>query len=245
MQSEELTLNRRKFLALGLATGAGFILGAPRFAKAAQIYPYPVLPYAENALEPVISAKTMGFHYGKHHKGYVDKLNSELAKPENAQYAAMTNLETLIVKVAGKKKAVILFNNAAQIWNHSFYWNSLKPGGSQPSAAMQQKITEAFGDYAKFKAALADAATSQFGSGWAWLVLNRGKLAILRTSNADTPLTMKGYTPLLTIDVWEHAYYLDYQNKRAAYVAEVIDKLLNWEFAEANLNKALAGGKPH
>jgi len=243
MQTLELALNRRGFLGLGLAAGAAWILGAPRPAQAASLFADPVLPYAENALEPVISARTVGFHFGKHHKGYVDKLNAELAKPENQAYAAIADLETLVKKTADHQRASAVFNAAAQVWNHDFYWQSLRPGGSQANAAMRERIDADFGDFARFKAELAGAASGQFGSGWAWLVLRNGKLAILKTSNADSPLTLKGHTPLLAIDVWEHAYYLDYQNQRAAYVDAVIDKLLNWEFAEANMDR-LAAAQP-
>jgi Fe-Mn family superoxide dismutase len=245
MQTLQLLLNRRRFLSLGLVAGAAWTFGVPRSAKAATIFPSPTLPYAENALEPVISAKTVSFHFGKHHKGYLDKLNADLAKPENSAYADISDIETLVKKSYGNKSSTAIYNAAAQVWNHDFYWNSLKPGGGQPSAALQKRIDESFGDFTKFKTALTDAATGQFGSGWAWLVLHNGKLEILKTSNADNPLMLKGYTPLLTIDVWEHAYYLDYQNKRAAYINDVIDKLLNWDFAEANLNKAIAAAKPN
>jgi Fe-Mn family superoxide dismutase len=232
----DLSMGRRHFMGVSTALGAAYMLGAPRLAEAAAAFPYPSLPYAEDALDPVISTRTVGFHFGKHHKAYVDKLNAELAKPENAKLAAITDLKALILKSAGKKGNMGIFNNAAQIWNHDFYWSSLKPGGTLPSAAMLQKINEAFGDLAGFNAQFAEAANAQFGSGWAWLAANRqGKLEIIKTANADSPLLLKGYKSLLAIDVWEHAYYLDYQNKRSAYVAEVISKLLNWEFAESNL----------
>lgn len=237
MHTLEFRLNRRDFLGLGLAAGAGWVLGAPRSAAAAT-FPAPVLPYAEDALAPVISAQTVGFHFGKHHKGFLDKLNAELAKPENSAYAAIADMATLVKKTAGQKNALAIFNAASQVWNHDFYWRSLKPGGSQPSDAVRKRIDESFGGLAPFKSALAEAANGQFGSGWAWLTLHKGKLEILKTPNADSPLLLKGHTPLLTIDVWEHAYYLDYQNKRAAYVEAVIDRLLNWEFAEANLAKS-------
>jgi Fe-Mn family superoxide dismutase len=233
MQTLDLSMGRRQFMGFSAAMGVAYFLGAPRWAEAAATFPYPTLPYPEDALAPIISANTVGFHFGKHHKGYVDRLNAELAKPENAKFANITDLETLILQSAGKTPNI--FNNAAQIWNHDFYWNSLKPGGTTPSAAMLKKVNEAFGDLAPFTNQFANAANTQFGSGWAWLVLTpKGKLDIIKTPNATNPLTLK-YKPLLTIDVWEHAYYLDYQNKRATYVAEVSGKLLNWEFAEANL----------
>lgn len=189
------------------------------------------LPYAENALEPVISGKTVGFHYGKHHKGYVDNLNKLIS---GTDYSDLT-LEEIIKGTAGRSERTAIFNNAAQTWNHSFYWNSLSPkGGGEPPRALKQIIVDSFGSLDACKQELANAAVTQFGSGWAWLVIDAGKLMVVKTANADTPLTM-GVKPLLTIDVWEHAYYLDYQNLRAAYVNAVLDKLLDWEFALKNL----------
>ena len=188
------------------------------------------LPYAENALEPVITAKTLSFHYGKHHKGYVDNLNKLIAGTE---YSVLT-LEKIITSTAGKPEKTAIFNNAAQTWNHTFYWNSLTPnGGGEPPAALKKKIEAAFGSVEACKKELASAAVSQFGSGWAWLVLDGGVLKVVKTANADIPMTM-GFTPLLTIDVWEHAYYLDYQNRRVDYANAVLDKLINWEFALQN-----------
>jgi Fe-Mn family superoxide dismutase len=189
------------------------------------------LPYAENALDPVISANTIGFHYGKHHKGYVDTLNKLIAGTKFADLS----LEELIAETAGKADKIAIFNNAAQTWNHTFYWRSLLPkGGNAPPATLKQRIEASFGSVDACKKELATAATTQFGSGWAWLVLDAGKLKVVKTGNAETPLT-KGVTPLLTIDVWEHAYYLDYQNRRADYVNAVLDKLINWGFAYDNL----------
>jgi superoxide dismutase, Fe-Mn family len=195
----------------------------------------PPLPYAQDALAPVISAETLSFHYGKHHKAYVDNLNKLVAGTELSEVP----LEQLIAAVAGKPDKVGIFNNAAQTWNHTFFWNSLKPhgGGGAPAGAVAKAIDAAFGSYENFKKELSNAAMTQFGSGWAWLVADKGALRVVKTGNADTPLTM-GLTPLLTIDVWEHAYYLDYQNRRADFVAAVIDKLLSWEFANANLARA-------
>jgi Fe-Mn family superoxide dismutase len=191
----------------------------------------PPLPYDENALAPVLSANTLGFHYGKHHKGYVDNLNKLIAGTEYADLA----LEKIIRAVAGKAEQAAIFNNAAQIWNHTFFWESMKAnGGGEPPASLKQKIEADFGSLEACKKELAAAAVSQFGSGWAWLVLDDGKLKTMKTANAETPLTA-GVKPLLTIDVWEHAYYLDYQNRRAAYVHSVIDKLLNWEAALKNM----------
>jgi Fe-Mn family superoxide dismutase len=199
--------------------------------KSAAVYVLPPLPYAENALEPVISANTISFHYGKHHKGYVDNLNKLIAGTE---FAGLP-LEKIITETAGKADKTAIFNNAAQTWNHTFYWNSLTPnGGGEPPAALKKKIEASFGTVDACKKELATAATGQFGSGWAWLVLDGGKLKVVKTSNADSPLT-KGMKPLLTIDVWEHAYYLDYQNRRVDYVNAVLDKLINWNFAADNL----------
>ena len=189
------------------------------------------LPYADNALEPVISANTLSFHYGKHHKTYVDNLNKLVAGTD----LAGKSLEQIITATAGKADKAGIFNNAAQVWNHMFYWHSLSPnGGGEPSGALKEKITAAFGSVDNCKKELTTAALTQFGSGWAWLVLDGDKVAIAKTANADSPLT-KNLRPLLTIDVWEHAYYLDFQNRRPDYVGTVLDKLVNWEFAEANL----------
>ena len=193
----------------------------------------PPLPYAEDALAPHISAETLEYHYGKHHKTYVDNLNKLVEGKDLAQLS----LEEIIKKSAGNPDLVGVFNNAAQIWNHTFYWNSLKPnGGGKPTGALAHKIDQAFGSYDEFRKQLSATSVSQFGSGWGWLVAEGGTLKIVKTPNAEVPFT-KGQKPLLTIDVWEHAYYLDHQNKRAAYVDAVIDKLLNWDFAAANLAK--------
>jgi len=197
---------------------------------AASPHVLPPLPYAENALEPVITAKTMSFHYGKHHKGYVDNLNKLIAGTE---YAGLS-LEKIITSTAGRPEKTAIFNNAAQTWNHTFYWKSMTPkGGGEPPAALKQRIEASFGSVDACKKELASAAVSQFGSGWAWLVLDGGKLKVVKTANAEVPLTT-GMKPLLCIDVWEHAYYLDYQNRRADYVNAVLDKLINWEFALQN-----------
>lgn len=191
----------------------------------------PALPYAENALEPVISAKTVGFHYGKHHKAYVDNLNKLIAGTE---FEGLP-LEEIIKKTDGKPEHAGVFNNAAQAWNHTFLWKSLTTnGGGKPSEGLMKKIEESFGSFNDFLKEFTETAKTQFGSGWAWLVLEGNKLKVMKTPNAETPLTM-GVTPLLTIDVWEHAYYLDYQNKRPEYVTIVLDKLINWEFAADNM----------
>ena len=193
----------------------------------------PPLPFPEDALAPVISANTLSFHYGKHHKAYVDNLNKLVAGTE---YESMS-LEDIVRATAGKADKAGIFNNAAQVWNHTFYWNCLrKEGGGAPRGDIAQKIEAAFGGYDKFKQELANAAVTQFGSGWAWLVAEGNALKIVKTPNADTPF-VRGQKPLLTIDVWEHAYYLDYQNRRPDHVNAVIDKLLNWDFAAENLSR--------
>jgi len=194
----------------------------------------PPLPWAENALEPVISAKTISFHYGKHHKTYVDNANKQIAGTELADLP----LEDIVRAAAGKADRVGVFNNAAQAWNHDFFWKSLRPkGGGEPPSALKAKMDAAFGSVDACKKELSNAAVQQFGSGWAWLVLEGDKLKVIKTGNADTPIA-QNLKPLLTIDVWEHAYYLDYQNKRADYVNALIDKIANWEFAAQNLAKA-------
>jgi Fe-Mn family superoxide dismutase len=200
-------------------------------SRAAALHVLPPLPYAENALDPVISARTIGLHYGKHHKGYVDTLNKLIAGTE---FEGLS-LEKVIVATAGKADKTVIFNNAAQTWNHTFYWRSLRPNaGGEPPQALMQTIEASFGSLATCKKELATAATTQFGSGWAWLVQEADGLKVVKTGNAETPLTGNS-NPLLTIDVWEHAYYLDYQNRRADYVNAVLDKLIDWGFAADNL----------
>jgi Fe-Mn family superoxide dismutase len=190
------------------------------------------LPYADDALSPVINAGTIGFHYGKHHTTYLNNLNNLLANDPLKD----KSLDEVVKAVAGKADKVGIFNNAAQVWNHDFYWNSMRPnGGGKPTGKIADLIKDSFGDYDKFKADFAAACVGQFGSGWAWLCLEAGKLTIRKTPNAETPMTVDGVKPLLTIDVWEHAYYLDWQNRRPDYANAVIDKLLNWDFAEKNL----------
>jgi superoxide dismutase, Fe-Mn family len=190
------------------------------------------LPFKEDALEPYISKKTIEFHYGKHHKAYVDKTN-ELA---GAAGFGSLSLEEIIKKTAGSVDQTPIFNNAAQAWNHNFYWKSMLPGAKKPNERLTKMINDSLGSYDNFNKEFQNAALTQFGSGWVWLVLDQGKLKVTKTSNADNPL-VHGQVPLLTVDVWEHAYYLDYQNRRADYVKAVFDNLLNWEFAEANLPK--------
>ena len=189
------------------------------------------LPYAEDALAPVISANTIGFQYGKHHKAYVDNLNKLCAGTE---FAALS-LTEIIKKTAGQPDKAGIFNNSAQIWNHTFFWESLSPkGGGKPSGRIADLIDRDLGGYDAFKVEFANAAMTQFGSGWAWLVAEKGKLSIRKTGNAETPVSGSA-APLLTIDVWEHAYYLDYQNRRADFVGAVIEKLLNWDRANERL----------
>ncbi len=197
-------------------------------------YSQPALPYAENALAPHISSDTIGFHYGKHHATYIKKYNDMVAgTPYDDQ-----PIEDVILATANDPEKAGLFNNGAQAWNHSFYWNSLSPdGGGKPSGRIAEKIDADFGGYDAFKGELANAAATQFGSGWAWLALDNGTLKVVKTANAQTPLT-NGMHPIVTIDVWEHAYYLDYQNRRPDYVATVIDELLNWDFASQNFLNA-------
>jgi superoxide dismutase, Fe-Mn family len=198
------------------------------------MFTLPPLPYPENALDPVISANTLSFHYGKHHKAYVDNLNKLAAGTE---YESMP-LEQVIRDTAGKPDKTGVFNNAAQVWNHTFYWNCMRHGGGgKPSGRIAQMIDSDLGGYDNFKKEFATACTTQFGSGWGWLVAEGGKLRLMKTPNAEVPFT-KGATPLLTIDVWEHAYYLDYQNRRPDYANAVIEKLLNWDFAAQNLSRA-------
>jgi len=223
---------------LGAAAGAallGTAAGRPeQAADATSPFVLAPLPYAENALEPVISANTLGFHYGKHHRGYVDNLNKLVAGTDLAGLP----LEQIVTATSGKAERTAIFNNAAQAWNHAFYWRSMKPGGGgAPAAALKAKIDAAFGGVDACRKELVAAATTQFGSGWAWLVQDGGKLTVVKTANADTPLT-KGQKPLLVIDVWEHAYYLDYQNRRADHVSALVERLLNWDFALDNLTRA-------
>jgi Fe-Mn family superoxide dismutase len=195
------------------------------------VHVLPPLPYAHDALEPVISAETLSFHYGKHHKDYVLKLNQLV---EGTRYVGLS-LESLIMRTAGKAEHAAIFNNAAQAWNHTFYWHSLTPKtGDGVPTALNEKIRASFGTLATLKEQLAKAAIEQFGSGWAWLVLDGSDLRVISTGNSDDPLP-KRLKPLLTIDVWEHAYYLDYQNRRADHVHAVLDQLINWEFAAENL----------
>jgi superoxide dismutase, Fe-Mn family len=230
-------MSRRDFIATAAAGATAAVAGAPAIATGAAPLELPALPYADDALAPHISANTIGFHYGKHHRAYVTNLNNFLLKPENKDLAPLS-LEEIIRAVAGKPDRAGIFNNAAQVWNHSFYWKSLKPkGGGAPPAGLKQKIEADFGGFDAFIKELSQAAVSQFGSGWAWLVADGGKLKVTKTPNAETPLTAAA-APLLTIDVWEHAYYLDFQNRRPDYVDALLNNLINWDFAAENLAKA-------
>ena len=189
-------------------------------------YELPALPYAKDALAPVISAETIDYHYGKHHQAYVTNLNNLVPGTEHEG----KSLEELIHSTSGG-----LFNNAAQVWNHTFYWNSMKPGGGgAPEGDLKRMLDDSFGGLDGFQKAFSEAAKTQFGSGWAWLVTDGKSLSVEKTANADTPMA-RGKRCLLTIDVWEHAYYLDYQNLRPSYIGDYLDKLVNWEFAAKNL----------
>lgn len=194
----------------------------------------PALPYDRTALEPHISGNTLDFHHGKHHNAYVTNLNNLVANTELAD----KSLEDIITATAGDSAKAGIFNNAAQVWNHTFYWHSMTAnGGGKPSGALASKIEEDFGSFDAFKEAFHAAGMTQFGSGWAWLVLENGKLKVTKTPNADSPIA-HGQTPLLTADVWEHAYYLDYQNRRPDYLNIFLDNLVNWAFAAENFERA-------
>ncbi len=194
----------------------------------------PPLPYAKNALAPYISAETIEFHYEKHHQGYINKINAQV---ENNNFTGKF-LDEIIRDTAENPDKASIFNNAAQAWNHEFYWQSMTPGGGgTPSPDLAKKIEADFGNFDNFKNAFAAAAATQFGSGWAWLVMEKGSLKISKTSNADTPLA-HNQVPILTIDVWEHAYYIDYRNRRKDYIAAYLDHLVNWRFAANNFSNA-------
>lgn len=194
----------------------------------------PPLPYDKTALEPHIGAKTLEIHHGKHHQAYVTKANELLAgTPLEGK-----SLEEIIKAAAKDDTKKVLFNNVAQVWNHTFYWHSMAPnGGGKPTGDIAKKIDADFGSYEKFVEEFKNAGATQFGSGWAWLVLDGGKLKVTKTPNADLPM-VHGQTAILTMDVWEHAYYLDYQNRRPDYMTTFLDKLVNWDFANKNLKAA-------
>ena len=228
-------LNRREFLTLAGVAGVGLL--APTLfplseALAADPLEQAALPYAPNALEPVISARTLEFHYGKHHAGYTANVKKMVAGTGFSD----KGMEEIVKATAGVADKAGLFNNAAQCYNHAFYWKCMKPGGGgMPAGKLMAAITASFGGYDAFRKAFVDGSVGRFGSGWGWLVQEGGKLKVLSTSNAETPLTQAGVTPLLVVDVWEHAYYLDYQNRRADYVNAFMDKLVNWDFVAANM----------
>ncbi|MBO0351943.1 superoxide dismutase [Phormidium pseudopriestleyi FRX01] len=197
-------------------------------------YELPPLPFDYTALEPHVSKSTLEFHHDKHHAAYVKKYN-DMVKGTDME---SKSIEEVIKATYNDSSKAGIFNNAAQAWNHTFYWNCIKPsGGGKPSGALADKIAADFGSFDKFKEEFANAAATQFGSGWAWLVLDKGTLKVAKTSNAENPIAM-GLTPLLTIDVWEHAYYLDYQNKRPDYIETFISSLINWDFVAEQMKKA-------
>lgn len=196
----------------------------------------PPLPYGHDALAPVISAETLKIHHGKHHKTYLDKLN-ELVEGRPIADKPLTDVVRWSVTEESRRT---IFNNAAQAWNHSFYWQSLRPaGGEHPGSTLSAEIKESFGSIDALKKELVQAGVSQFGSGWVWLVADSGKLKVVTTHDAGTPIVSRQH-PLLTLDVWEHAYYVDYRNRREEHLRAVVDKLLNWDFAESNLMSELA-----
>ena len=210
---------------------ATVLFAAMAAASAQDAFKLAPLPYAENALEPHISAKTMSFHYGKHHQGYVNNLNKLVAGTP----MATASLESIVADTAGKEDQTAVFNNAAQVWNHDFFWQSMKPaGGGKPVGKLAEMIDKSFGSYEAFATAFQTAGLAQFGSGWVWLVQDGETLKIVKTSNADTPAA-HGQHALLTCDVWEHAYYLDYQNRRKDFVQTFLDDLVNWDFAASRL----------
>jgi Fe-Mn family superoxide dismutase len=233
-------LTRRAFCQSAVVLAAAATAPFPLFAtlktkEDTMAFTLPNLPYDKSALEPHITAKTLEFHHGKHHQAYVTNLNKLI---EGTEFEKMS-LEEIMIKTAGNKDKAGIFNNGAQVWNHTFYWHSMKPkGGGKPSGPLAEKIDSDFGSFDKFVEAFKQAGATQFGSGWAWLVLGKdGKLQVVKTPNAECPLT-DGHTPLLTMDVWEHAYYLDYQNRRPDYIETFLGNLVNWEFAAENLATA-------
>lgn len=216
-------------MAMGLGATADTAGSATQAASSTILLP--PLPFAQDALEPYITAQTLSFHYDKHHQGYVDNLNKLI----DGTPSAGQPLETILREAAGVADKTAIFNNAAQVWNHTFFWNSMKPdGGGKPSGRLLESIEKSFDGFDEFKTAFVAAAMAQFGSGWVWLVQDGEMLKIVKTSNADTPVA-HGQTALLTCDVWEHAYYLDYQNRRKDFVEAFLDHLVNWEFAASQM----------
>ncbi len=230
----ESSMDRRMFMTASLAALTGFGLGGLIRGGAALAQTgvdLPALPYALAGLEPYLTEETIDFRYGMHHAGYVRKVNKAL----EGHRLEGSSLEVMIRESWGKEELKGIFNNAAQVFNHTFYWNSMKPrGGGRPQGSLAKRMDRDFGGYEAFREAFVEAANSVFGSGWVWLVEDGEKLRIVKTANADNPLT-QGRKPLLTIDLWEHAYYLDYQNRRGEYIDAFVDHLVNWEFASANL----------
>jgi superoxide dismutase, Fe-Mn family len=228
-------MTRRRLISGALAAGVFATVGhtGRAVSQASGPFSLPPLPYPDDALVPVISSRTIEFHYGKHHRAYVDNLNKAIGGTDLAN----RSLEDVVKATAVDASRVAIFDNAAQDWNHTFYWSSMRPnGGGVASGAIADRIKDSFGDYAKFRQEFVNAAVSQFGSGWAWLVQDQDKkLKVLKTANADTPMAL-GMNCVLTCDVWEHAYYLDYQNRRPDYVNAWLDKLVNWDFASQRLS---------
>jgi len=234
-------MERRTFLKWSLRVGALTALeltgwGCSRDQKSmSHPIPLPALPYKLDALAPYLSEETLRYHYGKHHKGYVSNANRLVTdtRLENLSLAEMMR-ESFQPKACEQSA---IFNNAAQVFNHTFYWNSMKPGGGgAPQGLMEEWLTTSFGSIKSFREAFMDAARGRFASGWTWLVRNEGKLAVMDTANAVAP-SVQGMQPLLVLDVWEHAYYLDYQNQRDKYIEAFLDHLVNWEFAASNLGE--------
>ncbi|WP_084572626.1 superoxide dismutase [Methylocapsa aurea] len=227
-------IDRRSVLigSSALLSLAGAGVGAQAKEETKLAASYPPLPYPDNALAPVVSSETVAYHYGKHHKGYYDAVLKAVAGGEFADLS----LEEIVRKTAGDPSRAALFNPAGQLWNHNFYWTSMRPkGGGKPTGALAAQIEESFGGYDGFRKEFAGAATKLFGSGWVWLVRDsNNKLAVVPTANADSPMA-HGVRCLLTCDVWEHAYYIDWRNRRADYVGGWLDQLVNWDFAAQNL----------
>lgn len=219
------------FLIVGALTLCVITLSLLTREKQTASITLPPLPYAENALEPVISSDTVALHYGKHQAGYVAKANQLL---KHSRFKTET-IEEIILETAGDDRNIPLFNTAAQAWNHDFFWKCLSPkGGGVPDEALMVMINEAFGSYYSFRERMLKSATAHFGSGWVWLVSDGKTLSIITTDNADTPIA-HGFFPLFTIDLWEHSYYLDYQNRRGEYINGILDNLINWEFVASRL----------
>ncbi len=230
-------MDRRDFLKLSLSLSAMAFLDVPdqwsvsRAAAADSPVSPASLPYAKDALEPYISSRTLEFHFGKHYQAYIDNTRKLIVGTE---YSGLS-LKEIIQKSSVKPDQTAIFNNAAQSFNHEFFWKSMKSGGGgEPKGRIGQAIEKSFGSHAQFEKEFSEAALTQFGSGWAWLVQDGAALKVVKTANADTPMT-RGWVPLLTLDVWEHAYYLDYQNRRGDYIRAYLDHLINWSFAESNL----------